>query len=298
MPLAEHDVSLLKTLSAIISFNSRAPRGARPAPPAPADHCLRFQFTCPSRSTTAVSDALKVLPRMFQFTCPSRSTTFWQASQRYRVVVSIHVPLAEHDEAYRENSYPRGVSIHVPLAEHDICADMNGVSLYVSIHVPLAEHDPYHGKPVTIDGVSIHVPLAEHDDVQRVGTDIGIQFQFTCPSRSTTPKGLLYVQRLTFQFTCPSRSTTGTLRLCLSVPLFQFTCPSRSTTRASTGLTTSSRFQFTCPSRSTTASNLMMPQRTFVSIHVPLAEHDRTQGSQGCRRDCFNSRAPRGARRR
>ena len=34
------------------------------------------------------------------------------------------------------------------------------------------------------------------------------------------------------------------------------------------------RFQFTCPSRSTTETGKIDPSITFVSIHVPLAEHD------------------------
>ena len=56
------------------SFNSRAPRGAR-----------RMAFL--QRSAR--------LP--FQFTCPSRSTTAWVDGETISNCVSIHVPLAEHD---------------------------------------------------------------------------------------------------------------------------------------------------------------------------------------------------------
>ena len=68
---------------------------------------------------------------MFQFTCPSRSTTGHITHNTSRSLVSIHVPLAEHDEG-----------IHVPLAEHDNIRSMPFTIIKVSIHVPLAEHDP------------------------------------------------------------------------------------------------------------------------------------------------------------
>ena len=79
-------------------------------------------------------------------------------------VVSIHVPLAEHDSTSSGVIYVRKVSIHVPLAEHDpaqvirrfpeskfqfTCPSrsttqqvyQNRYYFQVSIHVPLAEHD-------------------------------------------------------------------------------------------------------------------------------------------------------------
>ena len=56
----------------------------------------------------------------FQFTCPSRSTTQPAAGRVSERGVSIHVPLAEHD-GYRAGLLLRQlVSIHVPLAEHDV----------------------------------------------------------------------------------------------------------------------------------------------------------------------------------
>ena len=78
------------------SFNSRAPRGARLGSRARRRLFTTFQFTCPSRSTTASSVMASMLAE-----------------------VSIHVPLAEHDIG--SNGFLGGgfVSIHVPLAEHD-----------------------------------------------------------------------------------------------------------------------------------------------------------------------------------
>jgi len=56
----------------------------------------------------------------FQFTCPSRSTTIGFAQQFGVHIVSIHVPLAEHDlQTSRDVVEDYIVSIHVPLAEHD-----------------------------------------------------------------------------------------------------------------------------------------------------------------------------------
>ena len=100
-----------------------------------------------------------------------------------------------------------------------------------------------------------------------------------------------------FQFTCPSRSTTQVRqdlpvpkKVSIHVPLaehdapsgrsprcgrrFQFTCPSRSTTTARQLSTPPLRFQFTCPSRSTTVEAVSRERLPDVSIHVPLAEHD------------------------
>ena len=57
-----------------------------------------------------------------------------------------------------------------------------------------------------------------------------------------------------FQFTCPSRSTTSILLQILKFYTeFQFTCPSRSTTLSATPEPIFHEFQFTCPSRSTTS---------------------------------------------
>ena len=56
-------------------------------------------------------------------------------------MVSIHVPLAEHDAEACGVSTGTIVSIHVPLAEHDVSADVLAGLIDVSIHVPLAEHD-------------------------------------------------------------------------------------------------------------------------------------------------------------
>ena len=118
MPLAEHDRRDGCRRTADHRFNSRAPRGARHA-----------QSESQSR------------PAWFQFTCPSRSTTDTVHRYAHSPEVSIHVPLAEHDDKAHPHAHVLIVSIHVPLAEHDSISQIFLSCGVVSIHVPLAEHD-------------------------------------------------------------------------------------------------------------------------------------------------------------
>ena len=103
------------------------------------------------------------------------------------IVVSIHVPLAEHDRntAFRQMKQP--VSIHVPLAEHDVGggkkmnsarASFNSraprgarLSMYAFMlfsksfnsRAPRGARQVRYGGSYFCARVSIHVPLAEHD---------------------------------------------------------------------------------------------------------------------------------------
>ena len=192
------------------------------------------------------------------------------------VSVSIHVPLAEHD--FFLVRLPAGVevSIHVPLAEHDVLdslyLDKNGVS----IHVPLAEHDRTCRLTLPVLVVSIHVPLAEHDLIMSTRTTITNCFN------SRAPRGARHIPDFKRYYFVE----------------FQFTCPSRSTTTVSSKAHVPRRFQFTCPSRSTTLDRPLHKRADIVSIHVPLAEHDALVRRRRMKLSGFNSRAPRGARRR
>ena len=102
-------------------------------------------------------------------------------------LVSIHVPLAEHDRFQmpsrslrgRFNSRaPRGAR-HIarrsgrigvqfqftcPSRSTTVSSASASLSCSVSIHVPLAEHDPVRRRCSAGKRVSIHVPLAEHDE--------------------------------------------------------------------------------------------------------------------------------------
>ena len=75
VPLAEHDCFGRAMSDEKSSFNSRAPRGARPEEEtAKVGVKLSFNSRAPrgARPLSAMSSAFA---RMFQFTCPSRSTT-------------------------------------------------------------------------------------------------------------------------------------------------------------------------------------------------------------------------------
>ena len=166
----------------------------------------------------------------------------------------------------------------------------------VSIHVPLAEHDGTWPRRARGRVVSIHVPLAEHDYSVLHLRLMVLRFQFTCPSRSTT-QGLRAGQSDDqFQFTCPSRSTTISGYSYILVNTFQFTCPSRSTTSDDEGDRGISQVSIHVPLAEHDKCVLAIGLTVSVSIHVPLAEHDNFLLDFFLYFLGFNSRAPRGAR--
>ena len=163
MPLAEHDGTDRTPRTRHQGFNSRAPRGARPD-----------------------TDPAAISRNLFQFTCPSRSTTQKIEENNMKFLVSIHVPLAEHDADIHAWLNGFEVSIHVPLAEHDsdLCSGRRTPA--VSIHVPLAEHDKKPGAPGRmLFSFNSRAPRGARQDPRRRRAPL-CAFQFTCPSRSTT----------------------------------------------------------------------------------------------------------------
>ena len=165
VPLAEHDGRTVDMGRRLLSFNSRAPRGARRTPPS-------------SRTS----------PLLFQFTYPSRSTTYCDTDSIKFLNVSIHVPLAEHDLMdISTMSIICPVSIHVPLAEHDIIVRIYVIDkLVFQFTCPSRSTTHARTRSSSLTLVSIHVPLAEHDVTRNPGYKDIMWFQFTCPSRSTT----------------------------------------------------------------------------------------------------------------
>ena len=164
------------------------------------------------------------------------------------------------------------------------------------------------------------MPLAEHDIAEEPDINRAPSFNSRAPRGARQAEFPAWLIDFEFQFTCPSRSTTFQLLQGKTTSEFQFTCPSRSTTagyspqslspgsfnsRAPRGARPASRpehgfsheFQFTCPSRSTTFAARRSPYSCGVSIHVPLAEHDASLVAVAALPVRFNSRAPRGARR-
>ena len=96
VPLAEHDPVLSVIPQPNYSFNSRAPRGARHAALRRRQREFCFNSRAPRGARPGVENTAET-PRKFQFTCPSRSTTRPVAPVDSFRLVSIHVPLAEHD---------------------------------------------------------------------------------------------------------------------------------------------------------------------------------------------------------
>ena len=98
------------------------------------------------------------------------------------------MPLAEHDcIASRSMTGPSVVSIHVPLAEHDHFRDARGlVGRGFNSRAPRGARHEWAEDTASEEAVSIHVPLAEHDRMSDDDLRDVQSFQFTCPSRSTT----------------------------------------------------------------------------------------------------------------
>ena len=146
----------------------------------------------------------------------------------------------------------------------------------VSIHVPLAEHDlrPHYGRGAVMSFNSRAPrgarPLFLPDVV------LSEEFQFTCPSRSTTCRWTLHQSRqLLFQFTCPSRSTTSgkslpmpSMSVSIHVPLAEHDPGDH---RAG-GVPDVS---IHVPLAEHDSSKTLFSANVEVSIHVPLAEHDK-----------------------
>ena len=124
------------------------------------------------------------------------------------IKVSIHVPLAEHDRPRPRAFSQSPVSIHVPLAEHDVPPSTGDGRITVSIHVPLAEHDFYFMQGGVPSWVSIHVPLAEHDPKLNAVRRADGGFNSRAPRGARPRCSAPSPERRQFQFTCPSRSTT------------------------------------------------------------------------------------------
>ena len=254
MPLAEHDEHLTSPDTGYKSFNSRAPRGARRCRRKAYRPVIRFNSRAPRGARLHELDGDADIVR-FQFTCPSRSTTPGETLTGSTRVVSIHVPLAEHDTTYACSLLKdcMSVSIHVPLAEHDRCFWATCLSLP--------------------------------------------QFQFTCPSRSTTD-GLSQHRQRHFRFN--SRAPRGARRsgadCALPCRQFQFTCPSRSTTHAERPWSPEAQVSIHVPLAEHDMFAAFTSDFIKVSIHVPLAEHDGNTINKNCPYFGFNSRAPRGAR--
>ncbi len=183
-PHAECDLSRIVSITFMLYFNSRTPRGVRPASPIPPLWCSKFQLTHPTRSATALS-AGYLKNMQFQLTHPTRSATdeLWDGLELW-VFQLTHPTRSATSRAeppawahYNFNSRtPRGVR-HRNGEENAGLVNFNsrtprGVRLNV-FHNSLIN---YH--------ISTHAPHAECDKTKYIGTCITDDFN------SRTPRGV------------------------------------------------------------------------------------------------------------
>ena len=276
VPLAEHDTPFQRPLWPPPRFNSRAPRGARHLYLVPQPEKAGFNSRAP-RGARLVASGISAEIFSFQFTCPSRSTTYRNGKPVCTWAVSIHVPLAEHDNAvaFRACSLmsfnsraPRGArrsarngcapggrfNSRAPRgARHDEYRRSQQRIDLVSIHVPLAEHDDWCGVEDGYDPVSIHVPLAEHDVYREARYRYYSGFNSRAP-RGARPPVLIPQSQKSMSFN--SRAPRG----------------ARRRQRRPSGR--DRRFNSRAPRGARQLLTILHKRNTQVSIHVPLAEHD------------------------
>ena len=231
------------------------------------------------------------------------------------------MPLAEHDHRSKARVSPSCVSIHVPLAEHDLQTLKNNAdNSGFNSRAPRGARriTQYHSKrfnsfnsraprgarrqmfaAFTSDYiVSIHVPLAEHDVNLRAPYAVIVSFNSRAPrgARHTTHAYSNPVMQ--FQFTCPSRSTTIiSIQVYTGILSFNSRAPRGARRRGSPSQIVPASFNSRAPRGARLTDVRPGFPQIFVSIHVPLAEHDFCVWRSSCHLSRFNSRAPRGARR-
>ena len=141
--------------------------------------------------------------------------------------------------------------------------------------MPLAEHDRVNRRVSVSAEVSIHVPLAEHDQCFHcLSADAG-RFNSRAPRGARPLEKVLTGYDREFQFTCPSRSTTC---VCYGRKIEKYCFNSRAPRGARRGLMstrcTSQSFNSRAPRGARPPVSCIETLMTCVSIHVPLAEHD------------------------
>ena len=79
----------------------------------------KFQSTCPLRGTTRLETLSRLAADYFNPRAPCGARLNTYARKLAENLISIHVPLAGHDNSRRPASSASSISIHVPLAGHD-----------------------------------------------------------------------------------------------------------------------------------------------------------------------------------
>ena len=300
VPLAGHDRMEPDGTTQHTNFNPRAPCGARPSRPSrPFLESEDFNPRAPCGARRSRRSAPGSRLR-FQSTCPLRGTTYFSMRARQSPWISIHVPLAGHDEVeIDEYAAQFQFQSTCPLrGTTSMWTTMFRLPFDFNPRAPCGARHTTSAANKQAKQISIHVPLAGHDDGVRQGEAALVIFQSTCPLRGTTKNCVIAPAEVRFQSTCPLRGTTVNDADAMQVnEEFQSTCPLRGTTRRWRRLRAGCRFQSTCPLRGTTNSqpSPSSPSSNFnprapcgarpvfacvygdvlrISIHVPLAGHD------------------------
>ena len=190
VPLAGHDRQHRQRHHPCQNFNPRAPCGARLNDADAMQVNEEFQSTCPLRGTTPRKREVHCLLRISIHVPLAGHDQLLVETLMPPITISIHVPLAGHDHYLAGVREVAVISIHVPLAGHDPQALLSvGATPKISIHVPLAGHDR---RDLAISPpleISIHVPLAGHDKIPRGGRSPPRDFNPRAPCGARLQKG-------------------------------------------------------------------------------------------------------------
>ena len=275
-----------------LCFNSRAPRGARPASPELLYASASFNSRAP-RGARPSGTARDIPISRFQFTCPSRSTTFTPKIRRIDNQVSIHVPLAEHDVRQAALGVDGVVSIHVPLAEHDCKYCRRGRhGLSFNSRAPRGARHGSAGTSTCACRFNSRAPRGARHWLLSNGR-VPQCFNSRAP-RGARPAGLPPpCASRRFNSRAPRGARPVQLEARAPLRKFQFTCPSRSTTGCAVIYCHHhSSFNSRAPRGARHAYAGRTVLHNPVSIHVPLAEHDASSRSRRRLSESFQFTCP------
>ena len=141
VPLAGHDHPPCRGRSPARHFNPRAPCGARQDVTCFDLVCSHFNPRAPCGARLC-PPSLRLLKAQFQSTCPLRGTTIRRVEGGVQLGISIHVPLAGHDDEESNEDRPiKEFQSTCPLRGTTAAAAGRVSGSRISIHVPLAGHD-------------------------------------------------------------------------------------------------------------------------------------------------------------
>ena len=211
----------------------------------------------------------------FQFTCPSRSTTP-QGARLYSLGI---------------------VSIHVPLAEHDCCLRLPSLqSVSFNSRAPRGARRGAAGSSDRPAGFQFTCPSRSTTPPVRM-FHVERRFNSRAPRGARPGSGKETAVDARFNSRAPRGARPVFCLIDLNDLCFNSRAPRGARHLIDAALSGGGLFQFTCPSRSTTPLRAQCIDCNRVSIHVPLAEHDTSRTPDMSQWWRFNSRAPRGARR-